>query len=119
MARTDDQDARGIVANLVLADLGFASSQVDDPARGLSFMREGPLDMRLDCSSGMTARDLIASVSERLKPGWKPFRRASRFLGISPRRHGAGTTKHPPSQGLGRAGTEHSEHAENRKTWER
>ena len=58
-------DARGIVANLVLADLGFASSQVDDPARGLSFMREGPLDMRLDCSSGMTARDLIASSSER------------------------------------------------------
>jgi 16S rRNA (cytosine1402-N4)-methyltransferase len=34
--------------DLLLADLGFASPQVDDPGRGLSFTREGPLDMRLD-----------------------------------------------------------------------
>jgi 16S rRNA (cytosine1402-N4)-methyltransferase len=58
-------DARGLVADLVLADLGFASTQVDDAERGLSFMRDGPLDMRLDPSSGMTAADLVASTSER------------------------------------------------------
>ncbi|NUQ68700.1 MAG: 16S rRNA (cytosine(1402)-N(4))-methyltransferase RsmH [Phycisphaerales bacterium] len=54
----------GIKADMVLADLGFASSQMDDAARGLSFMREGPLDMRLDPSLPITAGDLIASASE-------------------------------------------------------
>ena len=58
-------EARGLRADLVLADLGFASTQVDDPERGLSFMRDGPLDMRLDPSSGMTAADLVATMSER------------------------------------------------------
>ena len=58
-------DVRGLVADLVLADLGFASTQVDDAERGLSFMRDGPLDMRLDASAGMTAADLVASASER------------------------------------------------------
>ncbi len=55
----------GVVADLVLADLGFASNQVDDPARGLSFMREGPLDMRLDPAAGMTAAHLVNTTSER------------------------------------------------------
>lgn len=54
----------GLKADMVLADLGFASSQMDDPARGFSFMREGPLDMRLDPSLPMTAGDLIAAASE-------------------------------------------------------
>ena len=58
-------EAVGLRADLVLADLGFASTQVDDPERGLSFMRDGPLDMRLDPSSGMSAADLVASASER------------------------------------------------------
>ncbi len=51
--------ARQIRVDMVLADLGFASTQVDDPARGLSFMRDGPLDMRLDPSAGMTAADIV------------------------------------------------------------
>jgi 16S rRNA (cytosine1402-N4)-methyltransferase len=55
----------GLSADLVLADLGFASTQVDDPERGLSFMRDGPLDMRLDPSSGMTAADLVNGSDER------------------------------------------------------
>lgn len=55
---------RGIVANMVLADLGFASSQVDDAERGLSFMRDGPLDMRLDPSKGLTAADLVNRAPE-------------------------------------------------------
>lgn len=58
-------EARGLRADLLLADLGFASTQVDDADRGLSFMRDGPLDMRLDASAGMTAADLVATMSER------------------------------------------------------
>ncbi len=56
--------ATGIRADLVLADLGFASTQVDDPARGLSFSRDGPLDMRLDPSLPVSAGDLVASLPE-------------------------------------------------------
>lgn len=58
-------DARGIRADAVLADLGFASTQVDDPSRGLSFMRDGPLDMRLDPTAVVTARDIVNGASER------------------------------------------------------
>ncbi len=48
----------------LLADLGFASTQVDDPQRGLSFTRDGPLDMRLDRSAGPTAADLVNRLDE-------------------------------------------------------
>lgn len=54
----------GLRANMVLADLGFASPQVDDPARGLSFLREGPLDMRLDPRGPLTAAQIVASWPE-------------------------------------------------------
>lgn len=53
---------RGISADMVLADLGFASGQVEDAARGFSFQREGPLDMRLDPGGPITAADLLASM---------------------------------------------------------
>lgn len=49
----------------VLADLGFASDQMDDAARGLSFSGEGPLDMRLNPHAPLTAADLLADLSER------------------------------------------------------
>lgn len=55
----------GLAADLVLADLGFASPQVDDPARGLSFSKDGPLDMRLDPASPRTAAGLVATLPER------------------------------------------------------
>lgn len=48
----------------VLADLGFSSDQLDDPARGLSFRADGPLDMRLDPTAGRTAADLVNAMSE-------------------------------------------------------
>lgn len=54
---------RGLAADAVLADLGFASTQVDDPARGFSFMGDGPLDMRMDPTRGPTAADLVNSLS--------------------------------------------------------
>ena len=55
----------GIAADMVLADLGFASNQVDDPARGLTFREDGPLDMRLDRSRGVTAAELVNEMEER------------------------------------------------------
>ena len=51
-------------ADAVLADLGFASSQMDDPGRGFSFQADGPLDMRLDPTQGETAADLLARLPE-------------------------------------------------------
>jgi 16S rRNA (cytosine1402-N4)-methyltransferase len=48
----------------ICADLGVSSPQLDDPDRGMSFRREGPIDMRMDASSGETARDLIARLSD-------------------------------------------------------
>ncbi|MEM0983948.1 MAG: 16S rRNA (cytosine(1402)-N(4))-methyltransferase RsmH [Planctomycetota bacterium] len=51
-------------ADIVLADLGFASTQVDDADRGLSFRLDGPLDMRLDPTSGPTAAELVAEMDE-------------------------------------------------------
>lgn len=49
----------------VLADLGISSMMVDDPARGFSFMREGPLDMRMDRSRELTAAEVLNTASER------------------------------------------------------
>src|SRR4029079_13135537 len=49
----------------VLADLGFASDQVEAVDRGLSFRQDGPLDMRLDPTTGTTAADLVNTLSER------------------------------------------------------
>lgn len=56
---------RGIVADMVLADLGFASTQIEDASRGFSFSRDGPLDMRLDPSLPVTAAELVATLPER------------------------------------------------------
>jgi len=43
----------------VLFDFGVSSPQLDDPSRGFSFQREGPLDMRMDQTIGNTAADLV------------------------------------------------------------
>ncbi len=52
-------------ADGVLADLGVCSDQLDDPGRGLSFSREGPLDMRLNPDEGEPAMDLLRRLPER------------------------------------------------------
>ena len=54
----------GVAADCVLADLGFASNQMDDGRRGFSFRREGPLDMRYDPGGPMTAADLVNTLPE-------------------------------------------------------
>ncbi|HYE18420.1 MAG TPA: 16S rRNA (cytosine(1402)-N(4))-methyltransferase RsmH [Tepidisphaeraceae bacterium] len=49
----------------LLADVGVASTQIDDPARGFSYRKPGPLDMRMDPSRGQPASALLARLSER------------------------------------------------------
>lgn len=51
--------------DILLADLGFASTQMDDPDRGFSFSQDGPLDMRLDPTLPTTAADLVNHLPER------------------------------------------------------
>jgi 16S rRNA (cytosine1402-N4)-methyltransferase len=49
----------------ILMDLGVSSPQLDDAARGFSFMREGPLDMRMDTSKGKSAAQWLAVADEQ------------------------------------------------------
>lgn len=57
-----DEVAAGPADGVVL-DLGVSSMQLDQPARGFSFLRDGPLDMRMG-RNGRSAADLVASASE-------------------------------------------------------
>jgi len=49
--------------NGIMLDLGISSPQIDDAGRGFSFMREGPLDMRMDTTRGPTAAQWLADAS--------------------------------------------------------
>jgi 16S rRNA (cytosine1402-N4)-methyltransferase len=71
-----EQGIEGIDA--LLADLGMSSMQVDDPERGFSYARDGPLDMRMDRSRGRPASQVLATISAA------ELTRALRELGDEP-----------------------------------
>lgn len=48
----------------VLIDAGLSSMQLDDPSRGFTFQQEGPLDMRMDPTTGQTAAEYLATVDQ-------------------------------------------------------
>jgi len=51
-------------ADVLLADLGLSSMQIDDPARGFTFKVDGPLDMRMNPGRGQTAAALLSKLNE-------------------------------------------------------
>ena len=58
--------ARGISqVDGILLDLGISSPQVDDAGRGFSFRNDGPLDMRMDTTRGISAAEWIATETEQ------------------------------------------------------
>ena len=65
-AMSEELSARGVHAvDGILMDIGVSSPQIDDPERGFSLRADGPLDMRMDTSRGMTAAEWIGHASAR------------------------------------------------------
>ena len=59
-----DQAAAESSLDFVLADLGVSSMQIDNPERGFTYKREGPLDLRLNPQDGYTAADRLRTISQ-------------------------------------------------------
>ncbi|MHA4875204.1 16S rRNA (cytosine(1402)-N(4))-methyltransferase, partial [Enterococcus faecium] len=55
---------RGLAADGILLDLGLNSAQVDDPGRGISFLNDGPLEMRMDRTRGEPASAWLNRASQ-------------------------------------------------------
>jgi 16S rRNA (cytosine1402-N4)-methyltransferase len=57
--------SNGVRADAIIFDLGVSSMQIDRPERGFSYATDAPLDMRMDPSSEVSARELVNEASER------------------------------------------------------
>lgn len=82
-----------------LLDLGLSSRQLDEPARGLSFLKDGPLDLRLDPGRGAPAAERLAAAAEeeiaaalREHGDLREARRVARALAAAARRGALTTT---------------------------
>ena len=69
LAACADQVQPGLEFDGILFDLGVSSPQIDDAARGFSFMQDGPLDMRMTAGEGASAADVVnhASLEELIR----------------------------------------------------
>lgn len=59
----DTLTAESGLFDFALADLGISSMQIDNPERGFSYKREGPLDLRLNPEKGITAAERLSSIT--------------------------------------------------------
>ena len=60
-----DQVAPGVQFDFILADLGVSSMQIDNPERGFTFKHDGPLDLRLDPTSGVPAAQRLRELDRQ------------------------------------------------------